>query len=347
MSYLDDLNALADHNANGDGSDSGGESLAERIRGALLDTAGIRALPPPEPLIDSYLVKDSLAVLYGPSGAGKTFLTIDWAIHVADMPWWNGHDVHGGPVVYVIAEGASGVGRRIDAWTGHHVTNLGKHPIHWLPQAVNLTDLAEVYAFIEVATALDPVLIVFDTLARCIAGADENSARDMGLVVANLDRVRRATGACVLADHHSGKDTAAGARGSSALRAALDTEIELTATDDRLTLKVTKQKDGAEPKPMRLARIPQRESCVLVPAREVVDDGEVGPGPIATLETLREIQVPGGIAASVWEAAAAAGRSQFYAHRARLLNLGLVSNVGTDKQPRYLPAATEGDASDG
>jgi len=147
-------------------------------------------------------------------------------------------------------------------------------------------------------TEIGPVLFVFDTLARCIAGADENSARDMGLVVANLDRIRRATSACVLAVHHTGKDMTAGARGSSALRAALDTELELTAIDERVTVKVTKQKDGAEPKPMRLARIESGDSCVLVPAREVIDDGGLSRGAAATLDTLRSIQVPGGIAAA-------------------------------------------------
>jgi hypothetical protein len=49
--------------------------------------------------------------------------------------------------------------------------------------------------------------------------------------------------------HHSGKDTAAGARGHSSLRAATDTEIELEVTDTGLRLaRTTKQRD-MEPKP--------------------------------------------------------------------------------------------------
>lgn len=51
--------------------------------------------------------------------------------------------------------------------------------------------------------------------------------------------------------HHSGKDTSKGARGASALRAACDTEIELTIDEDTRvrTAKATKQRDmetGAE-----------------------------------------------------------------------------------------------------
>lgn len=44
--------------------------------------------------------------------------------------------------------------------------------------------------------------------------------------------------------HHSGKDAAKGARGHSLLRAAVDTELELTATEDGTrTLRATKQRD--------------------------------------------------------------------------------------------------------
>jgi len=45
--------------------------------------------------------------------------------------------------------------------------------------------------------------------------------------------------------HHSGKDVARGARGHSSLRAAVDTEIELTRDDfGVITAEVTKQCDG-------------------------------------------------------------------------------------------------------
>jgi RecA-family ATPase len=211
MTDFTDLTTLS--TAADNGADQPASPL-DRMRAALLDTDAVRALPPPDPLIADYLMRDSLVTLYGPSGGGKTFLALDWTLHTARFPWWNGHAVNGGPTIYVIAEGVSGVGIRIDAWTGHHATQLGGgHPIHWLPRAVNLTDLGEVYAFAELAGELQPVLIVFDTLARCIAGADENSAKDMGIVVANLDRIRRTTAACVLVVHHSGMDLARGARG--------------------------------------------------------------------------------------------------------------------------------------
>jgi len=68
---------------------------------------------------------------------------------------------------------------------------------------------------------------VVDTLARSMGAGDENSTQDMNAMVRNFDRLRVATGCHVMVVHHSGKNKAAGARGSSALRAATDTEIEI------------------------------------------------------------------------------------------------------------------------
>jgi hypothetical protein len=67
----------------------------------------------------------------------------------------------------------------------------------------------------------------------------------MGALVSNIDRLRQTSGAHVMLVHHSGKDGAKGARGHSLLRAATDTEIEVSR--DLLTgtsaARVTKQRE--------------------------------------------------------------------------------------------------------
>lgn len=321
---------------------------ADRIKRSLRTTAQIVDLPPPEWLIDGYLAKNSLALLYGPSGCGKTFLALDWALHVATGSYWHGNRVDAGPVLYVAAEGVAGIGRRVKAWMEHNgIYDLDKYcPIHWLPEAVNIAEPASVWGLIEVVEELQPSLIVIDTLARSIVGADENSAKDMGEVIKHLDQLRRASGATVLVVHHSGKDASAGARGSSALRAAMDTELEVTAVDTQLTVKVTKQKDAAEAAPMRLTRVEVGDSCALVPSSSVMTDDDLPAAVLATLEALREVYVEGGVPVSVWKSAVDVSEATFYRHRSRLLDVGLVENVGTDKQPRYVPVDQEERASD-
>jgi hypothetical protein len=84
---------------------------------------------------------------------------------------------------------------------------------------------------------------VGDTLARLSAGANENAGADMGLVVRRFDRIRTECKAHFLLIHHSGKAAAAGARGWSGVRAAVDTEIEISDSPSGRCLEITKQRD--------------------------------------------------------------------------------------------------------
>jgi hypothetical protein len=72
-----------------------------------------------------------------------------------------------------------------------------------------------------------------------MAGGDENSPVDMGRIVVSADYIRAETGAHFTYVHHTGKNAALGARGHSLLRAATDTEIEVSPG----AMKATKQRD--------------------------------------------------------------------------------------------------------
>jgi hypothetical protein len=91
-------------------------------------------------------------------------------------------------------------------------------------------------------------LIVIDTLARAMAGANENDAAAVSEVMNSAAAIQAETGAAVLLIHHPGKDAAKGMRGSSALLAAADTVIcvdrEKAAAERGVT--VEKCKDGEE-----------------------------------------------------------------------------------------------------
>ena len=67
----------------------------------------------------------------------------------------------------------------------------------------------------------------------------------MGLVVRRFDRIRTECKAHFLLIHHSGKNAAAGARGWSGVRAAVDTEIEVTDSPAGKCCEITKQRDLA------------------------------------------------------------------------------------------------------
>jgi len=303
----------------------------EKISERLLTTTELNSLPPLKPLINHFLYQDTLAMLYGPSGSGKTFLAVTWAMHLATGHWWEGHIVEPTPVLYIIAEGANGVGKRVEAWTEHHKQTLEQsEPVYWHPAAINLAARPQAEALATVAADHGVGLVVIDTLARCAVGAEENSAKDMGKLVDNCDLIRNKTGACVLLVHHSGKDPSNGARGSSVLRAAMDTEISL----DSDTLTVSKAKDWVPPKALNMKLRPTERSCVLVSCGDKENKN-------VALDTLKAIMVPEGVSASVWlKSCEGMSESTFYRARKQRVENKVVNNVGTDKATKYVISDT-------
>lgn len=197
-------------------------------------------------LIDGVMDLGTMVVTYGDSNAGKTYVKLDQCFHIAAGRLWNGHKVRQGLIVYVAAEGGTGFLKRMEAFKRHYgVTEL---PFSLVPCPIDLFDgAADTAKLIKLVRAEEEhygqkcVMVVIDTLARAMGSGDENTAKDMGVFVGHVDRVRAATGATVDIIHHTGKDKAKGARGSSALRAATDTELEVQPG----VLSVAKQRDLA------------------------------------------------------------------------------------------------------
>jgi hypothetical protein len=262
-------------------------SPPRNARFRLLDETGVTALPRPQFLVDDVLVAQALTVVYGPPGAAKTFLTLDLVLAIATGQLWHGRAVRPGVVLYVAAEAGLGLRQRLHAWTEHHgcTGQLGSR-FQVLIEPVNLLMPAEVDALIAVAKTLPepPCVVVFDTLARCMVGGDENSARDMGLAVAALDRIRTSLGCSVLVDHHTTKQ-ADTERGSSALRGAADCMLALAKDGDLVTISCAKSKDTEEFVDIVLALKPVADSCVLVPTTAIPRDDATRPSG-ATLKAL-------------------------------------------------------------
>jgi hypothetical protein len=198
----------------------------------------------PEPLIHNTLFMNSLAWLIGKPGHGKSFIAVDIAGHVATGETWAGCPTKQGTVMYLVAEGGSGMRMRVRTWekvTGHRI----ERRMALKTAAVQVMDPGPWAAFVEATTRLDPVLIVVDTQARVTVGMEENSARDMGMFVSRLDQLRLATGACVLIVHHQGRGDGEHMRGSTAMDGAADTVISVKKDGEMITVKCDKQKELA------------------------------------------------------------------------------------------------------
>jgi hypothetical protein len=251
----------------------------ERVTGPrarLVSLAELHARGRPEPMVDGWIDRGALALLYGPGSSAKSFVALDMAASVAmGLPW------HGSPtkkcdVIFIVGEGSGGFAGRTLAWCASNQVSpveLNQHLHAWegpvdlvgLVDPDSLDDLCRLVAEMQIG------LVVVDTVARCTPGADENSAKDVGVVVRSLDRIRDA-GATVLVLHHTPKE-GGGPRGSGALLWATDAAIAVGKERELVTITNERQKDRAEPEePLHLALVgePGSGSAYLTPSQVTI-----------------------------------------------------------------------------
>ena len=226
-----------------------------RIRILSLDE--IENLAPPSFLVEDVLTESGLSMLWGRSGAMKSFVALDMAMCIATGLPWHGKAVKQGLVIYVAAEGSHGLGRRAIGWRRTRGRDLPSPQFKLIPHSVALTS-DDLEAMVDAILKLEarPVLIVIDTLARTFGAGDENKQADMNAYVTAADRLRETTGANVMIVHHSGVHEDKRERGSNVLRGAADTVIKVSRKDDHLDIinqgPEGKQKDAEEFKTIKL-----------------------------------------------------------------------------------------------
>lgn len=221
--------------------------------------------PTHEHLIKGVLTRAEMSMLLGESQSGKSFLAIDIAMSVARGIDWFGHRVRRGGVIYQAGESATGVRRkRFPAYRiGHGVTDPFL-PLVLLQGPLDLYSSDDpTEAFIEecrhwgrrFSSAAPLELIVVDTFNKATPGANENDGKDMGMVLARCDRIRRETGAHVMLVHHLNAGGTK-ARGHTSLFANVENVITVTRVPDShdaenrqiRSWRIAKQKDGEDGK---------------------------------------------------------------------------------------------------
>ncbi|MFV0371386.1 MAG: AAA family ATPase [Azonexus sp.] len=278
----------------------------------MFRSGALLKLKSPSWLVEGHIERDTLGVAYGQPSAGKSFFALDLALSVAAGRPFNGMSVKQGAAFYIAGEGFGGLARRVHAWAKHHDFKLEHLPFFVSTRAANFTGApsAEPRAIRdeieEWSTAMGvPVsLIIVDTMARNFRG-DENSATEVGGFVAQLDaHLRNHFGATVVLIHHCGKSEERGARGSSALRGAVDFEIEMSRNEESGIVKVafSKMKESDLPMPwaFTLEHVEQVDedgkdasSAVLVPAEYIVPPSVevkgLGTNQLTALAVLKEM----------------------------------------------------------
>ncbi|OBJ49536.1 AAA family ATPase [Mycobacterium sp. 1423905.2] len=307
----------------------------------LLCRSALRALPDPEPLIAGVLDKGTVALLYGKWGTGKSFIAQDWGFSVATQRRWQNRTSVRGRVLYVAAEGAFGLRGRTDAWeTGWGLT-VPDNAFHILPQPVNLTRAVDVANLLAIVSWNGYDFVELDTLSRCMVGADENSAKDCGLVVDILHRVREHTPGgrgTVLGVHHAGKDGKT-FRGSSVFEAGADTVYAVLHDEDdgAIVLSREKRKDGplSDIHRLRLDPIEGTGSCVI----SVHRTGGQTERADKLLSTFVHYFMDTGASKAELRTIADMPPATFHRALSDLVRSGDLVNTGTEKRPFYKAAS--------
>lgn len=222
-------------------------------KGKKFSFIGGRELFTPKPiawLVSGAIEVDTLVSLYGASGSGKSFVAIDMGLCIATGQSWHGHKVKAGKVVYVAGEGKAGIKRRITAWAQRHGGHEQIEENFLLSGSVCLLP-DDGKEFIESLRELPELrLLILDTLQRTYIG-DENSSKDMTAYVQAVDKIREAMpDLVVMVVHHTGHRAEGRARGSSVLKASLDSEIKVEQRGKHRIIEHTKAKESEPFKPI-------------------------------------------------------------------------------------------------
>lgn len=197
-------------------------------------------------LVKGIIPENGSVVVYGPPGVGKSFVALDMAMHVAAGMDWHGRKVNQTRVAVICPESGGGGGvNRLAAWQQFY--NAMPPVLHSSEVIDLLTNNNDALYLIEALKDQGFGLVIIDTLARAMPGGDENTSKDMGAVCSRAEMIGNALGATVLVVHHTGKDAEKGARGSTVLLGAIDTEAKVKKqAAGGGVLSITKQRNGED-----------------------------------------------------------------------------------------------------
>jgi hypothetical protein len=284
--------------------------------------------------IAGLLAEDGLAVIYGPSGVGKSFAALSLAFCVALGRPFFGRTVSPGPVVIVLLEGFGRYRYRIEALQRYldleNIPNLYvvRDPLY--PHDTQC--VGEYIAAVQAQVDERIALTVIDTLARAKSGTDEDKNAHHALTTDGLRSIQAAVGGAILGVGHTGWNEER-LRGAYSQKADGDLIIKMSKEDYGLMLEVEKVRDdeGGQRWPAELIR--HGDSLVFRPTEgdPVPDSGGLGTKDLKALETLSQVALSDGIGATAWMRASGIPDSTFYRHLKRVVEGGYVSALSRGK----------------
>ena len=202
-------------------------------------------------LVENYIPKRSIGMLYGPSGVGKTHLVLSMVAKIAIGEPWCENDTEQGLVLYMAGEGHNGFKRRLQAIEEWNELTIDRNNLRFSERAIGIDTDKGVNEIIGAIEALDkaPSLIIIDTLSRHLTWSSENDNGEMARVINRLEVLKKRYDCTIMIIHHTGKTEKSGPRGASSLFANIDFMFGLSRCPLQpqiIDLECKKQKDASD-----------------------------------------------------------------------------------------------------
>lgn len=241
-------------------------------------------------VIPGLISRRDLVLLIGDAGVGKGYACEDMVSGVANgIAWCGGRFPAAEPsmVLYTIGEGRNRFRDRViareseNSRLGIETRSENMRFVFDVPQLFDPKSPYNPREFLDHLTRYDclhPSLLIIDTMQRASIGVDENSSKDVGMILSNIEIIQRETGAAVMLVHHTNK--LGGVRGSTALRASADVVLlvqKLGENNHRLVCDKLKDGDYFDPIPFSFYKV-EKSSVInwgVVP-KTVNDDSHAG-----------------------------------------------------------------------
>ncbi len=226
---------------------------------AAVELYNADALERPEGLLAGHvLCPESVALVVGPGGAGKSFLLLFLARHIAGGLSFGELPTKAATVLYLSEEmtAAELRARLHEIFTRADLEALGSRLKFRCRSGIRIDTDAGIVTFRELLESEgNPEFVIVDGLSD-VHQLDENKNSAMGPALKSVrDRVATPTKSCIAFIHHAGKPTeflkgSDRTRGASAMRdVAADVLTVDRGADDSRVVKFAKVRHGQEPPP--------------------------------------------------------------------------------------------------
>ena len=206
----------------------------------MLRRSELAKLPSVEPLIEGMLSLRAAAVLFGPTGAGKTFVALSWAYSVGTGTTWLGRAATRCRSLYVVGEGAFGLDHRVSALERAWGVEVDDESLIFSVKPASFTDRKTWAELTAEAVDLGVRFVLLDTFSSLAPDADET--KDAPTFTRRLSDLAGAIDGTAVVVHHPGWSDSDRTRGGYQLEANVDEVLRLSGGPASPIVELTRKK---------------------------------------------------------------------------------------------------------